>query len=147
MAMTIVVSCSTTDSTDPPTKSEQVEAALSGLTRGARLSQQPVDVADRAPARSNMLANNLTGVKHLRQLENPDCGPGGTLDVYRVTGDADDMWRRMLRRSSDGDLTEAQTEADGRRIRYIRQSGFDYETEVALSTASGGTVLALRTCS
>ncbi len=94
-----------------------------------------------------MLANNVIGVKHLRQLENPGCGPGGTLDVYTVTGDADEIWRQMLRRSSDGELTKAQTEANGRRIRYVRQSGFDYDTEVALSTGGGWTVLALRTCS
>jgi hypothetical protein len=41
----------------------------------------------------------------------------------------------------------AQTEAKGRRIRYLRQSGFDYDTEVALSQDSErGTLLALRTC-
>ena len=30
-----------------------------------------------------------------------------------VTGDADALWRRMLRRSNDGELTRAQTEVDG----------------------------------
>jgi hypothetical protein len=145
--MTVVVSCSSTDSADKATKSEQVEAALDGLTRGARLSQQPVDVAAGVPGPSDMLANNVVAVKLLRRLENPDCGPGGTLDVYAVTGDADALWRRMLRRSSDGELTKAQTEANGQRIRYLRQSGFDYDTEVAMSGSSRGTVLALRTCS
>lgn len=145
--MTVVVSCSSTDAADKATKSEQVEAALDGLTRGARLSQQPVDVAAGVPAPSGLLANNLVGVKLLRRLENRDCGPGGTLDVYEVSGDADALWRRMLRRSSDGELTMAQTEAEGRRLRYVHQSGFDYDTEVALSEDSRGTVLALRICS
>jgi len=146
VAMTVVVSCSSTDSTDPATKSEQVEAALDGLTRGARLPQEPVDVAAGAPARSSLLANNVVGVKYLRQLENRSCGPGGTLNVYVVTGDADALWRRMLR-SDDGELTMAQTEADGRRIRYLRQSGFDYDTEVALSQGSEDALVAVRLCS
>ena len=80
-------------------------------------------------------------------MENRDCGPGGSLDVYAVTGDADALWRRMLRRSSDGELTMARTEADGQQIRYLRQSGDDYTTEVAMSQGSRGAVLALRLCS
>ncbi len=147
VAMTVLVSCSSTDSADAATKSERVEAALDGLTRGTRLPQQPVDVASGAPAPSSLLANNVVGVKYLRRLENRDCGPGGTLDVFAVTGDADALWRRMLRRSSDGELTMAQTEADGRRVRYLRQSGFDYVTEVALSQGSEGALVAMRICS
>jgi hypothetical protein len=74
------------------------------------------------------------------------CGAGGTLDVYAVTADADALWRRMLR-SEDGEMTMAQTKAAGRRIRYLRQWGFDYDIEVALSEGSElGSLLAVRSC-
>jgi hypothetical protein len=142
VAATVVVSCSSADSA---TRSEQVKAALDGLTRGARQPQLPVDNA--GGHADSLLANNLVGVKHLRHLVNRRCGPGGTLDVYAVTGDADVLWRRMLR-SDDGELTMAQTEAAGRRIRYLHQSGSDYDTEAALSQGSErGTLLAVRGCS
>jgi hypothetical protein len=146
------ISCSSTDSANPPTKSGQIEAALDGLTRGARLPRKPVedagDPVHGASFRSTLLANNMVGVKPLDTRENRDCAPaGGSVDAYAVTGDADALWRRMIRRSSDGELTMAETDADGQHTRYLRQFGDDYTTEVALSEGSHGTVLALRTCS
>jgi hypothetical protein len=146
VALTVVVSCSSSDS---PTESERVKAALDGLTRGARLPQQPVDNTGRSAGSVHTITipNNLVGVKHLRQLKNRRCGGGGMLDVYTVTGAAEVLWRRMLR-SDDGEMTMAQTEAAGRRIRFLRQSGFDYDIEAALSQGSElGTLLAVRTCS
>ena len=143
VALTVVVSCSSTDSA---TTSEQVKAALDGLTRGARLPHQPVDSAG-GGGFTVLDEKNFVGVKHLRHLVNRRCGAGGTLDVYAVTGDADVLWRRMLR-SEDGEMTMAQTEAAGRRIRYLRQWGFDYDIEVALSQGSErGSLLAVRSCS
>ena len=137
------------DSADPPKKSEKIAAGLDAMKRGARLPQHPVDVPSRPPAPDDLLLNNVIGVKLLRELENRACGPGGTtLNVYSVRGeDADALWRRMLHRASDGELTMAHTEVDGRRIRYLRQSGFDYDVEVAFSQASDWTVLATRGCS
>ncbi len=95
-----------------------------------------------------MLANNVTSGagKRLAALQGRSCTTG-TLDVYAVAGDADALWRRMVRRSTDGTLTQAQTKAHGQRIRYLRQSGFDYDTEVALSEGLHGKVLALQICS
>jgi hypothetical protein len=139
MALTVVVSC--TD--DSPTKSERVKAALDGLNRGARLPQQVVDNTG-VPATSNLI-NNVVGVKRLKRLEYRECAAGSALDVYAVTGDADALWQRMLR--SGERLSTARTEAAGRRIRYLHQSGFDYDVEVALSQGSRlGPLLAVRSC-
>jgi hypothetical protein len=138
-----MVGVSCTD--DSPTNAERVKAALDGLNRGARLPQQRVDNASVPGLSPFLLPRDLGGMKHLRHLENRSC-TGGAIDVYAVTRDADALWRRMLR--SDDELTTAQTEAAGGRIRYVRQSGFDYDVEVALSEGSElGTLLARRSCS
>jgi hypothetical protein len=94
---------------------------------------------------SGVLRDNLVGVKILRHLQNRACSLTGALDVYTVTGDADVLWRRMLR--SGEDLRMAQTEAAGRRIRFVHQSGFDYDLEAALTEGSElGALLAVRSC-
>jgi hypothetical protein len=147
-----VVSYSSTAWAEPPTKSEQIKAALDGLKRGARLPPEPVlhrgVPASGAAFGDTFLANNaVSGAgKRLATLQAQSCTTD-TLDVYAVAGDTDALWRRMARRSTDGTLTQAQTKAHGQRIRYLRQSGFDYDTKVALSEGSHGKVLALEVCS
>ena len=125
--------------------------ALDGLERGARLQQKPVQDLG-APVRNEsslyaLLANGSVGVKHLESLENPSCVAGGALDVYAVTGNPDDLWRRMIHRASDSELRMAETRADGRRVRFLYQIGDDYLVEVALTEGRRGTVLATRGCS
>jgi hypothetical protein len=86
-------------------------------------------------------------VKHLESLDNPSCVAGGSLDVYTVTGDADGVWQRLTRRSSDTQLRMAETRSDGRRVRFLYQIGDDWIAEVALTQGPRGTVLATRACS
>jgi hypothetical protein len=52
----------------------------------------------------------------------------------------------MISRSGDSQLTTAQADAKGRRVRYLHQVGDDYINDAALTTSPRGTVLALEAC-
>lgn len=125
LVLTMTVACSSSTSSRAPSL---VTDALNAFDHAVTVPQHLVRTSGNGPLLGAVI--EASGLRRLRDFDNP-CGGGiGSHSVYAVTGDANALWSRL--REVGDEVWTAQARFDGRRVRLLHESGFDYSITVTM---------------